>query len=643
MPKATAAPAMIFCNGNGSVNMGSAANLTTTAINGYRASGLTTMVLFTMTVQADGTFTYSDGVTVCSNGVYTGPASWGSLLNQCKAAPSGITRIEMSIGGWGDPSFGNIKARILADGTNSTTILYRNLQALKNALPIDAICYDDESTYDSSSAIQFGLVCAAVGMKVTLCPYTNRSYWQAVRNGLGDHCDAVYLQFYEGGAGNNPATWRSSFPGVNLLIGYWDWERDTTFVTKMQQGKNAGCDGGFLWPSCTGCNPPADANGLKQYGGWIQNTFNSVSLPVTAAEVMGGRVTFTASSFVGSNYVHQWQVIKSGVTNDIPGATNLSLTLANLQLTDTASYLLRASNAAGVVHSSPSVLVVSSVPAPVNNIIKTHAAQTGLGYGFPLTPSWAVAADSLLRNQTPTGTNGGYNLESYWGARNVNSLTAGDSLTLDTGGSPLTTSSNYVTCGNGGGAGTTLIYPLTNASPNGFNLTNITVYGGWRDAGRDQQAFTVHYSTVASPAAFIVLGPVNYNPANPANAHCVTRSTFVPAGGYLATNVAALKFDFNSPASENGWCGYSEILVFGVPGVPPAAPTTLAASGPMAGNFILDVGGLVVGRNYEVQSTTNLASPVWQVETNFAATASSASITNVIGGAGEKFYRVRGY
>ena len=32
----------------------------------------------------------------------------------------------------------------------------------------------------------------------------------------------------------------------------------------------------------------------------------------------------------------------------------------------------------------------------------------------------------------------------------------------------------------------------------------------------------------------------------------------------LATSVAAVKFDFTTPASENGYCGYTEILVSGV-------------------------------------------------------------------------------
>ncbi|HEY9509087.1 MAG TPA: hypothetical protein VIV82_04430, partial [Verrucomicrobiae bacterium] len=495
--------AMIFCNGD----MGSVNGLTPSQINGLRASGMTTMVVFTMGVAANGDFTY--GGVICSNGVYVGPSNWGTLLNQCRAQPSSITRIEMCIGAWGDPSWTHIKDRIAADGFGADSVLYRNLVALKNALGIDAICNDDESAYHSASAIQFGQMCGAAGLKLTLCPYTNPTYWSAVKAGLGDICDQVYLQCYDGGAGNNPATWNTYFDGLKVIPGYWDWERDTTFLTKMQAGKNAGCTGGFYWPSCTGCNPPADANGMKQYADWILKTFNPVVRPVTAADVVGSAVIFTAD-FAGSDLSYQWKVIRGGVTNDIPGATSSRLTLANLQLSNTASYFVVASNASGISASSMGSLTVTSVPSAVNGVVASYAAQTGLGSGISFSPTWTLSLDSIISGQAPSITNGNFNLETFGGGRDVRSLTRGDTLTISqTGG---VTSTNYVTCGNGGGAGFSVIYTLTNSSAGGYNLTNITVYGGWKDAGRDQQAYTVYYSKVSAPETFITLRSVSFNP-----------------------------------------------------------------------------------------------------------------------------------
>jgi hypothetical protein len=129
--------------------------------------------------------------TICTNGIYDWPSNWASLLAQCKAVPSSVNRIEMCLGGAGDTSWRNIKNLIAANGINATTVLYQNLSALKTALGIDAIDSDDESAFDSASAIQFGKMCSSVGLKMTLCPYNNPSYWSAVQSGLGTNCDAI--------------------------------------------------------------------------------------------------------------------------------------------------------------------------------------------------------------------------------------------------------------------------------------------------------------------------------------------------------------------------------------------------------------------------------------------------------------------
>src|SRR5581483_437870 len=59
------ATAVMFCPGD----MGYPNGLTTAEINGYRASGMTTMVLFSMSVSANGDFTYG-GSPIVQNGSY---------------------------------------------------------------------------------------------------------------------------------------------------------------------------------------------------------------------------------------------------------------------------------------------------------------------------------------------------------------------------------------------------------------------------------------------------------------------------------------------------------------------------------------------------------------------------------------------
>lgn len=351
-PKASAATAMIFCNGN----MGSASGLTTAQINGLRASGFTTMILFTMTVQSNGDFTYNEGVMICSNGVYVGPSHWGTLLNQCRTLPSTIKRIEMSIAGWGDPSWTNIKNLIAANGTNASTVLYRNLAALKAALGIDAICNDDESAYDSASTILFGKMGASVGLKSTLCPYTNPNYWQAVFNGLGStNCDAVYLQCYDGGAGNNPATWNSYFPGLKVIPGYWDWERTPIFYTNMVNWSSAGGPGGFYWPSCTGCNPPAGPSGMLQYATWIQDAFFRFQPDITPV-----------TGFNGIAAYNQFTVPTSATFTLTNGTANAFA----WSLSNTSSWLTVSATSGGLAAGATSTVTVS-----LNTTVATNLAQ----------------------------------------------------------------------------------------------------------------------------------------------------------------------------------------------------------------------------------------------------------------------------
>jgi hypothetical protein len=567
--QASATPAMIFCNGN----MATPAGLTTTQINGYRASGLTTMVIFTMGVETNGNFNYNG--TICSNGVYLGPSNWGSLLNQCRTAPSSINRIEICIGGWNNTSWANIKNLIAANGTNASTVLYQNLLALKNALGIDAIDSDDEGTYDSGSAIKFGRMCGSVGLKLTLCPYTNPSYWQAVKAGLGSTCDQVYLQCYDGGKYNDPAGWNTYFGGLKVIPGYWDNERNSTFLAKMQAWSMSGGNGGFLWPTDEGGNPPAGPGEMKQYADWILACYQPVVTPVTAADVVGSKVSFMVTYGGADNVSYQWQVIRSGTTNNIPGATNTTLTLSNLQLTNTATYQVLASNAVGLLTSKGS-LTVSSVPTAVNNVITCYAGQTGFGSLF-FTPAWSVTGNnSLISGQSPSSVGSG-NFSLNTAGRTVSELTAGDSLTINPP-ADSDTSTNYITCGTvAQGAGQSVTYALAGPAA-GCTLTNITVYGGWKDAGRDQQAYTVYYSKVSTPTTFLVLGSVNYNPVNPLGVQSATRATLTGANGMLATNVAAVKFDFTTPACENDYCGYAEIILSGITLGPVMTINTLPAT-----------------------------------------------------------------
>ncbi len=368
---------------------------------------------------------------------------------------------------------------------------------------------------------------------------------------------------------------------------------------------------------------------------WANTSFNSPRGQISTAWTNTGSVfnlnvtvppNTTAEIYVPTT--NAASITESGVlATSSPGVSYVGFT---------NGYAIYAVGSGNYRWSSPYAI---SIPPSVI-IATTNELGSGTGTFYP---SWTVITNgSLIAGLAPSTATGNFTEELP--GRSVNSLTTSNNLGLTkvTATVGYTTSTNYVTCGNGNAAGSTLIYSLPNSAL-GFDVTNITVYGGWADNGRDQQAYTVYYSTVLAPTNFISLAVVNNNPAIATGIQSATKVVLTASTGVLATNVAAVKFDFTNPGSENGYCGYAAITVFGKASLAPAVPAVLSARMVTPNSFVMNVGSLVVGRGYTLQSTTNLASPIWDMETNFIATQLAASITNSITNNPQKFYRIVAY
>lgn len=324
---------------------------------------------------------------------------------------------------------------------------------------------------------------------------------------------------------------------------------------------------------------------------------NQDILPASAATIVGDWVSFSASYTNSPPVTIQWLQIVGGVTNQINtgvvnvtsnGVVTSTLTISNLQVSNSGTYQLEGLNAtngaAAPSYSSGAPLVVNSLPAPVNNIIVADAAQTGLGVpsqvnaGTNFFPTWVedTNGDLILGS-----IDGGPQVPGtvFAGAGNfavTGSACNGDPAILSDGSFGF---QNYFP--NIGGnqtmdtmglspAGSSVTYTLPSSSSTGWSLTNITVYGGWGDAGRDEQKYQVLYSTVSAPTVFNNLISVDYLPSNPNGTQSATRTTLTPASGAMAQNVYAIEFNFNNQGTppENGWEGYSEIVVAGQPSLP---------------------------------------------------------------------------
>ncbi|SET91510.1 hypothetical protein [Paenibacillus sp. NFR01] len=199
--------------------------------NALKTSGFNTVLLFRIGVLANGNLVYySTGgageavdVPVVTGGSYVGGTALADKIKSFKTGTTQITRVEISLVSH-DTTFQNIKSLINANGTGATTALYKNFSALKTAWNLDALNNDDESVYDVSSTVSFAKMLGTIGYKYSIAPYTNMSFWNNVKTQINTAVpgllDRVYVQCYDGGAGNNPGTWQNTL-GMKVIPILW--------------------------------------------------------------------------------------------------------------------------------------------------------------------------------------------------------------------------------------------------------------------------------------------------------------------------------------------------------------------------------------------------------------------------------------
>jgi hypothetical protein len=284
-----------------------------------KASGFTTLITFAMHVNPDGTLLIGGNV-ACTNGMYTGPANWGSLIATLKTPPTTVTRYEVCIGGYEDTSYNNLESLAASQGTGPGSMLYKNFQALKYAVPgIDAINDDDEETYDLNSSTAFANMLGGLGYKFTMVPYTAQSFWVNLYNNI-TNCDNIYLQCYEGGAGNDPGQWDSAF-GHGVVVTPGQESNTANPATFHNWHLETGVQGGFYYPDvvfdstywsaaiieANGAVPPAPTGvSITQGGREASLSWNTVpgaiSYNVKCSTSSDGETTIGTISTVNNNW-----------------------------------------------------------------------------------------------------------------------------------------------------------------------------------------------------------------------------------------------------------------------------------------------------------------------------------------------------
>jgi hypothetical protein len=230
----------------------------TTNIKELKTAGFNELIVWSVEVGSTGDLNLNAEFPLTSKGKYIGAKTWPKFAHDLATIKSGkVTRITLSIGSSNVGDFQNIKALVDSQGTGKKSILYKDFAALAAALPIDAVDFDDENSYDSESTIKFALMLGKLGYHVTMDPYTNASYWTSVVSQINSQMpglvDGIHLQTYAGGAGNSPCSgW--DFGGVPVFPGLSDDHHAPPFVTPDQaetklKGWHTQCGivGAWLW------------------------------------------------------------------------------------------------------------------------------------------------------------------------------------------------------------------------------------------------------------------------------------------------------------------------------------------------------------------------------------------------------------
>ncbi|MEO8927424.1 MAG: hypothetical protein ABI306_09710 [Caulobacteraceae bacterium] len=228
-------------------------------IKELKNSGFNEMIVWSVEVNSTGDLNLNGEFPLTSAGAYIGNRTYPHFPNDLVRIKQGTPmRVTLSIGSSNIGDWEDIKSLVDSQGTGPTSILYKDFAALMGALPVDAIDFDDENSYDAPSTIKFALMLGKLGYKVTMNPYTNSSYWTSVVSQINTKSpglvDGIHLQTFAGGGGNSPCSSEWNFGTVPVFPGISDQPSAPPYLTPartktaMQNWHSqCGITGGWVW------------------------------------------------------------------------------------------------------------------------------------------------------------------------------------------------------------------------------------------------------------------------------------------------------------------------------------------------------------------------------------------------------------
>jgi hypothetical protein len=229
-----------------------------TNIKELRISGFNELIVWSVEVNSTGDLNLNGEFPLTSAGAYIGNQTHPDFPSDLAKIKRGtVKRVTLSIGSSNFGDWEDIKSLVDSQGTGPKSILYKDFVAIRKALPIDAIDFDDENSYDASSTTKFAVMLGKLGYKVTMNPYTNASYWTSLVSQINTESaglvDGIHLQTFAGGDGNNPCSgW--NFGSVPVFPGISDQSSAPPYLTPAQTEAamkswhtQCGITGGWVW------------------------------------------------------------------------------------------------------------------------------------------------------------------------------------------------------------------------------------------------------------------------------------------------------------------------------------------------------------------------------------------------------------
>jgi hypothetical protein len=357
--------------GGGPFYKNAAANITE-----IENSGFTEAIVWSVEVSGTGDLNFNGEFPLTSGGVYVGNATHPDFPGNMALLKQGtVKRITFSIGSSNYGDWEDITNLVNTQGTGPTSILYKDFQALKAAIPsLDAIDFDDENSFNSPTTISFGVMLGQLGYHVMPDAFDDSSYWtnvvSQINSQLPGTADGVHLQAYAGGAGNNPCVgW--NFGSVPVFPGLWDQDDTPSQVQSIMTGWHNQCGivGGFMWlyddfvgnglaaQYASAINTAVGGSGFTLSGPanvfLNQSSSASAAITITDSNGFNGNVTLSLSAlpkgvkatFQGTG--NRRKIAFTANSSAVTGFTTVTVTGTSGTITETASFTLAVSAGEG--------------------------------------------------------------------------------------------------------------------------------------------------------------------------------------------------------------------------------------------------------------------------------------------------------